>query len=107
LDLGHILAGLAILAWLLRLRDPDLGPASPATRECRRRHCRRDGIRLLNGIPAAHDPSLAGIPFQFDALADSLLVQAALSLFWTILAFALMLFARLASNASPGWSGPR
>ena len=46
-----------------------------------------------------------GIPFNFDSMWDSLVVQAALSIFWTVLAFALMLIARRRGDRLPWMIG--
>jgi hypothetical protein len=49
LDLGHILAGWRSLAWLLRMRDPDVGRSLPGA-PIRDRDRRRTAFVWLNGI---------------------------------------------------------
>jgi uncharacterized membrane protein len=95
LDLGHILAGLAILAWLMRLRDPDAGSALPGRSDAVIGIAGATAFVWLNGILLRTIHHWAAIPYEFETMANSLLVQAALSLFWTVLAFALMLTARV------------
>jgi uncharacterized membrane protein len=95
LDLGHILAGLAILAWLIRVRAPDVGGALPGRSDAVIGIAGATAFVWLNGILLRTIHHWAAIPYEFDAMANSLLVQAALSLFWTVIAFALMLTARL------------
>jgi uncharacterized membrane protein len=95
LDLGHILAGLAILAWLMRLRSAGVGTALPGRSDVVVGIAGATAFVWLNGILLRTIHHWAAIPYEFDAMANSLLVQAALSLFWTVLAFALMLTARV------------
>ena len=94
LDLGHILGGIAIAMWLLRLRHADVGAALPGRADFLYGIAGATAFVWLNGILLRTLHHWAGIPYEFDAMWNSLLVQAALSLFWTVLAFALMLVAR-------------
>jgi uncharacterized membrane protein len=98
LDLGHILAALAIAAWLLRARDPELAPAFPGKPGTLVALAGVTAFVWLNAILLRTIHHWANIPYRFETMADSLLVQAALSLFWTVLAFALMIFARVRAN---------
>jgi len=98
LDLGHILAVLAIAAWLLRARDPELQPAFPGRPGTLVAIAGVTAFVWLNAILLRTIHHWANIPYRLDAMADSLLVQAALSLFWTVLAFGLMIFARVRAN---------
>jgi uncharacterized membrane protein len=102
LDLGHILAALAIAAWLLRAREPELAPAFPGRPGTLVAFAGLTAFVWLNAILLRTIHHWANIPYRFEAMADSLLVQAALSLFWTVLAFALMIFARVRANR-PAW----
>lgn len=47
----------------------------------------------LNGVLCRAIHHFAGVPFSFDSLFDSVIVQVSLSLFWTLLGIAVMLFA--------------
>ncbi|MEP6702215.1 MAG: DUF2339 domain-containing protein [Betaproteobacteria bacterium] len=105
LDLGHILAGLAILTWLLRLRDPDVGPVLPGRPDAVIGIAGATAFLWLNGMLLRTIHHWAAIPYQLDAMSNSLLVQAALSLFWTLLAFALMLVARTRRQRTPWMVG--
>jgi len=105
LDLGHILAGLAIFAWLLRMRDADVGPVFPGRSDLVIGLAGVTAFIWLNGILLRTIHHWAGIPYEFDAMSSSLLVQAALSLFWTVLAFALMLVAKLRQQRVPWMVG--
>jgi uncharacterized membrane protein len=105
LDLGHILAGLAILAWLMRMRDADVGEVLGGRNDVVIGIAGVTAFIWLNGILLRTIHHWAGIPYELDAMASSLLVQAALSLFWTVLAFALMLVAKLRQQRVPWMVG--
>ncbi|MGH8719218.1 MAG: DUF2339 domain-containing protein [Burkholderiales bacterium] len=89
LDLAQLLGFVALLAW--REKWAQAGP--------RDADLILDGVLFtlgllwLSGIVARTAHHWAGIPFEFAALFDSVLVQASLSLLWTLAALALMVFA--------------
>ena len=94
LDLGHLLAGLAIATWWLRLHELGVPLARAGGNK---------GVRVvagltlffwLNAILLRTLHHWMGIPYAIYPMWDSRVVQASLSIFWTILAFALMLIAR-------------
>ena len=91
LDLGHLLAGLAIVSWLLHLRRSGVGSAVPGHTGFLWGLGGATAFVWLNGILLRTLHHWAGVGFDFDSMWDSLLVQASVSLFWTVLAFALML----------------
>jgi uncharacterized membrane protein len=85
---------MAIALWLLRLRDAGVGAALPGRSDFVYGVAGATAFVWLNGILLRTLHHWAGVRYDFDAMMDSLLVQAAMSLFWTVLAFALMLVAR-------------
>ncbi|HSN22120.1 MAG TPA: DUF2339 domain-containing protein [Usitatibacter sp.] len=93
LDLGHVLAGLALAAaWLGTRRRPGEFQRGLASKE--------SGwvagalaFLWLNGILLRSIHHWADVPYRFDPMMSSVIVQAALSIFWTILALALMVSA--------------
>jgi uncharacterized membrane protein len=100
LDLGHVLAGLAFAwAWLGARRRPEDFPQGLASKE--------SGwvvaalaFLWLNGILLRSIHHWADIPYRLEPMMRSVIVQAALSIFWTILALALMVTAtRMARRA--------
>ena len=105
LDLGHLLGGLAIAMWLLRVRHADLGSTLPARADVVYGIAGATAFVWLNGILLRTLHHWANIPYELDPMLNSLLVQAALSLFWTILAFVLMVFARQRRQRIPWMVG--
>jgi uncharacterized membrane protein len=105
LDLGHVLAGLAIVSWLLALRRSGIGTAAPGRADFAWGLGGATVFVWLNGILLRTLHHWGGVPFNLEAMWDSLLVQAAVSLFWTVLAFALMLYARRAAQRVPWMAG--
>jgi uncharacterized membrane protein len=92
LDLAHVLAGLAVFSAVLAARRSGLAPT---------RDIRRLGPFLaaalaffwLNGVLLRTLHHWAAIPYRIEPMMRSTLVQASLSIFWSVLALALMLFA--------------
>jgi uncharacterized membrane protein len=92
LDLGHILVALAMLSAIRAAHRSALAPT-------------KDVMRLgpllagalafiwLNGVLLRTLHHWADIPYRFDPMTRSMLVQASLSIFWSVLALACMLFA--------------
>ena len=105
LDLGHLLGGLALAMWLLRLRRADVGAALPGRNDFVYGIAGATAFVWLNGMLLRTLHHWAHIPYQLDPMLESLLVQAALSLFWTVLAFALMIFARQRRQRIPWMVG--
>ncbi|MEO8134912.1 MAG: DUF2339 domain-containing protein, partial [Betaproteobacteria bacterium] len=105
LDLGHMLAGVAIVSWLLHLRSTEIGGPLQGRAEFLWGLAGATAFIWLNGILLRTLHHWAGVGFDFDSMWNSLLVQAALSLFWTVLAFALMLFARQRGQRMPWMTG--
>jgi len=98
LDLGHLLAGACLAAAILANRRTNLPPIM------------QGGVVPLvaglafiwvNGILLRSLHHWAGVPYRFDAMMRSVLVQASLSIFWAAIALAVMLMAtRLAKRAA-------
>lgn len=105
LDLGHVLGGIAIAMWLLRLRNAGVGAALPGRRNLVHGVAGATVFVWLNAILLRTIHHWAGVEYNLDAMWDSLLAQAALSLFWTLLAFALMLYARQRRQRVPWMAG--
>jgi uncharacterized membrane protein len=91
LDLGHILALIALaFAWLGYRRRPDEFLAMG------RGVATAVGVLAfvwLNAVLLRTIHHWAGIPYEIDDMMASVLVQASLSIFWTVLALALMVVA--------------
>jgi len=92
LDLAHVLVILAIAKLVLSWRRIDMAPAqemaAPAVAFV--------SIAVffwLNAVLLRSIHHYAGIPYVLGPMMQSVIVQAALSIFWTVLALALMLFA--------------
>ena len=93
LDLAHILAAFCVAdAWLAARRTFGQVPAAWRGREA--------GILAgalvflwLNGVLLRSLHHWGGVPYRIEPMLRSVLVQAALSVFWSLLALALMLFA--------------
>jgi uncharacterized membrane protein len=93
LDLGHVLAIFAGLSWWLALRRKALAAPEPLRG--------RNGMTLfavlvfvwLNAILLRSIHHWTGLPYLFSPMFASVTVQAALSIFWSVLALSLMLWA--------------
>jgi uncharacterized membrane protein len=99
LDLAHVLAGAALAATMLSLRRRGVGVAVDLQR-------RGPAVAAafaflwLNFVLLRTLHHWAGIPYRLHPLMESTLVQASLSIFWSLLALALMVVAnRRASRA--------
>jgi uncharacterized membrane protein len=100
LDLGHILALVALAtAWLGHRRRP---AEFPAMGQGTATAVGALVFLWLNGILLRSIHHWAGIDYDFDAMTSSVLVQAALSIFWTVLALAAMVVATR-SKVRPIW----
>ncbi len=90
IDLGHLFVLLVIVKWALRLGRDDAGVSLPMDRQLM---IAAGGAALfvwLNGIVLRSIHHWAGISYRLDAMWHSVLVQAALSIFWMVLALVLM-----------------
>ena len=93
LDLGVVLAGFAFAwAWLGMRRRPREFPKGLASRESGWLAAAL-AFLWLNGVLLRSIHHWADVPYRFDPMMDSVIVQAALSIFWTLLALALMVTA--------------
>lgn len=88
IDLGHGLVMLAVGIWLMQIRNTALYNKAFIIRA----GCAALFV-WLNAILLRTLHHWAGVDYQLDALMHSMLVQTALSLFWTLLAMALMITA--------------
>jgi uncharacterized membrane protein len=88
IDLGHLLALSAVSAWVLALRRR--AKLLPAVRNVLLTAAAAAAFVWLNAILLRTIHHWAGIAYHLDAMLRSVLVQAALSLFWTLLALVLM-----------------
>ena len=92
LDLTHVAVGLTWFAWRKALLGAGL--ALPFTRVQR---LAAEGVAAfvwLNGMLLRSLHHWADVPYRLDTMLRSVLVQTALSIFWTVLAFALMFTAK-------------
>jgi uncharacterized membrane protein len=91
LDLGHVLAVITLaMAWLGHRRRPDeflkMGQGTATAVGAL-------AFIWLNGVLLRSIHHWAGIDYDFREMSNSVLVQSALSIFWTVLALTLMVFA--------------
>ena len=93
LDLGHILAGLALVAaWLALRRTPGI-PESFMPGKGALWTVGVVAFVWLTGVLLRTLHHWADIPYEFTSMRRSVLAQASLSIFWSVLALALMVFA--------------
>jgi uncharacterized membrane protein len=88
IDLGHGLIILSVWTWLMQVRNTALYHRPVILRA--------GGAALfvwLNAILLRTLHHWADIPYRFDTLMHSMLVQTALSLFWTLLSMVMMISA--------------
>jgi uncharacterized membrane protein len=93
LDLGHVLVGLAFAwAWLGTRRRPSEFPRGLVSKES---VWVVAGLAFLwlNGVLLRSIHHWSGVPYYLAPMMHSVVVQAALSIFWTVLALALMVAA--------------
>jgi uncharacterized membrane protein len=93
LDVAQFAAWLAIAAWIRGLKNMDLADYAGDNPGLTYGALGAVGFIGLNGslLRALHH--WAGIPYYLDAMLHSMLVQAALSIFWTVLALCAMVVA--------------
>ena len=90
IDLGHLFVLLTVVRWALRLSRDDTGVNLPMDRQLM---LAAGGTALfvwLNGVVLRTIHHWAGIGYRLETMWRSVLVQAALSIFWTVLALVLM-----------------
>ena len=93
LDLGIVAALLSGMIWLRALSVLDLDSWIAPHPWLRHGIPGVAAFIAANGMLIRALHQYAGVPIHFDAVAHSMLVQAALSLFWTVLALVLMVLA--------------
>jgi uncharacterized membrane protein len=93
LDLAQGAALLALFAWLRRMRRLPFAPETFQTTELAYVALGSIGFFWLNGVLLRSLHHWAGVPFNFDSMARSMLVQASLSIFWSLLALCAMVTA--------------
>jgi uncharacterized membrane protein len=93
LDLAHGAALLALFAWLRRMRRLPFAPEIFQTAELASVALGSIGFCWLNGVLLRSLHHWAGVPFKMDSMLRSMLVQASLSIFWSVLALCAMVTA--------------
>ena len=93
LDLAHILAGLALAAAWLALRRTPLVPEAMVPGKAAAATAGVVAFVWLNGVLLRTLHHWAGVAYDLDSVRRSVLAQASLSVFWSVLALALMVFA--------------
>jgi len=102
LDLVHCAALMALFVWLRRLRGAPFTSDIFQTTELAYVALGSIGFFWLNGVLLRSLHHWAGVPFNFDAMMRSMLVQASLSIFWSVLALCSMVTATRA-RVRPLW----
>ncbi len=93
LDLAQAGALLALVTWYLGVRRLELPQAQLPSQTLAIRLLGTVLFVVLNGVLLRTLHHYADVPFRLDAMLRSVLVQAAFSLFWSLLALAAMVFA--------------
>ncbi|MGQ0749613.1 MAG: DUF2339 domain-containing protein [Betaproteobacteria bacterium] len=93
LDLAQFAALLALFAWLACLRHAEYAPSFLRTAMTTYAGLGIAAFFCLNGVLLRTLHHWAGVPFALDDMLQSMLVQAALSIFWSVLALCAMLAA--------------
>lgn len=93
LDLAQFGGLLALFAWFRAVRSADFAPELFRTAELGYISLGSAAFLWLNGVLLRTLHHWAGVPFNLDALARSMIVQASLSIFWSVLALCAMLTA--------------
>ena len=88
IDLGHLLGYATIAFWTIALRKAEM--LLPTSTDPMRAAMAASVFVWLNGVLLRTIHHWADVPYRLDALFRSVLVQAALSIFWTVLALVLM-----------------
>jgi uncharacterized membrane protein len=93
LDLAQAGALLVQFAWFKRIRTADFAPQDLKSSELTFTALGIAAFVWLNGVLLRTLHHWAGVPFLLDAMLRSMLVQAAFSIFWSVLALCAMLTA--------------
>ena len=93
LDLVQIAALLALFAWFRRVRSAPFAPELFRTTELGYISLGSAAFLWLNGVLLRTLHHWAGVSFNLDAMMRSMIVQASLSIFWSVLALCAMLTA--------------
>ena len=93
LDLAQGAALLALFAWFRRLRSQPFSPQLFQTTELAYVALGSNAFFWLDGVLLRTLHHWAGVPFDPDAMMRSMLVQASLSIFWSLLALCAMVTA--------------
>jgi uncharacterized membrane protein len=93
LDLMQFGALMALFAWLRRIRSAPFAPELFRSAELVYVGLGSAGFFWLNGVLLRTLHHWAGVPFNLDAMTRSMIVQAAFSIFWSVLALCAMLSA--------------
>ena len=93
LDLVQIAALMALFAWFRRVRSAPFAPELFQSGELAYVSLGSGGFFWLNGVLLRTLHHWAGVPFNLDAMMRSMIVQAAFSIFWSLLALCAMLSA--------------
>jgi uncharacterized membrane protein len=93
LDLAQAAALIALWSWLVKLHGAVNAPDFLKSGALRYAATGSAAFVVLNGVLLRTLHHWAGVPFDFDAMMRSMLVQAAFSIFWTVLAVCAMLLA--------------
>lgn len=93
LDLAQFAALLALFAWLNRIRHAEYAPAFLRSAMTTYTGLGIAAFFCLNGVLLRTLHHWAGVPFSLDDMLRSMLVQASLSIFWSVLALCAMLAA--------------
>jgi len=92
LDLAHVFVAFAFIAAVFAIRRSDL-PMSDAARDRWIVVAGAMTFIWLNGILLRSVHHWADVPYTFDGMRRSVVAQSALSIFWSVLALATMVFA--------------
>lgn len=93
IDLGHFFVLLVALKWVRRIGAEDSGVDFPLDRTLAAVAGSAAAFVWLNAILLRSIHHWADVPYRLDTMANSVLVQTALSIFWTVLALVLMFLA--------------
>jgi uncharacterized membrane protein len=93
LDLAQAATLIVIWTWLAKMRRADRAPALLRLPLLAYAATGSAALVYLNGVLLRTLHHWAGVPFYFDAMMRSMLVQAAFSIFWSVLALCAMLLA--------------
>ena len=93
LDLTQLAALMALFAWLRRVRREPLAAEFFRSPELAYAGLGSVGFLWLNGVLLRSLHHWAGVPFDFEAMMRSMTVQAAFSIFWSVLALCAMFMA--------------